>query len=705
MQNLKKMLKDESGSVLVGVIALTVIMAISAVTYASIVRNTVSNEVMAFDDARAYLVAEQGLLMATNWVGVENNWNDIMGHTVAGTDNVKKIDVPSIYDDFDCQAELGWKVEHGNGFVVVTSRAVEKTTTGRNNKLPYFKELAWEVTGSFNSSSGAYATFVNKFDNTAFSSGGNAAGLHQRTAFFGPTHTNTPILLSQKAFDVGYNPEDQGARFFGSVSTWGGWYGVTGNAVPSTYWHDFGPSTMNRNYSQGVMLSKGDAQASANSVTSNSTDSDKNKARTQLNKVFTQSFNPYANQIKLEFDARDKEGNPINKSNIQKVLLNGAVEGETYSNSETATSNTAFIRFGRTTSGGAYYQYSNASGVFPNRPGNSVTSGTTDNQAVFYDENVPLILYAGNNATTTTVNGRDVLTITQPFHVMIDGGSQLAGKVTVVTAPNYNISFNLYKGDILYEGLERGTNAGTTTGTSPTPSNLNFSTNINYAAQGSGFGDYFSILGYIKSGGNTTNANMYSSLMQEGGVEIGDRVVREHVFGFYSGGDVDLRLFAPDEKFANGTGIPSGTDNEVNIYKKSSTEKYGYTYQSSTRNTYNYAETPSNYNGQRSRTLTAQVFAIEKNGGIVKVPKGINKLGSFVHVIGSVVMDKWWNQSVGTGSSTAGAGIRTYHDKRLINFKSPSAPGLGYGEYNNQGDRLLYMRTYAANWKETNTPK
>jgi hypothetical protein len=697
MQNLKKNFKDESGSVLVGVLALTVVMAISAVGYAALVRNTVTNEVMAFDDARAYLVAEQGLLMVTNWVGVEKNWRSIMGAdgkvSTVNTSSAKIFEVPSIYGDFTCEVELGWKLVTGVagqlGVVNVKSRAKETTTNDNNrpNKLPYVKMLEWDITGNFNSSSGAYATFVNKFDNTAFTSAGSASsgGLHQRTAFFGPTHSNTPILLSQRAFDVDLTPEYSGARFFGSVTTWGGWYEE--NAPGGGYLHNFGVSTNNRNYSQGVMLTTGNAVANGNTVNANNKNSA--TARDQLNKVFNQSFNPYANQIKLEFDARDKNGSAIETRKIVGNILNGSVEGVGYSsNSSAAADHTVFIKFGYSGSGNqAYYDYSDAAGNFD------------INRRITYDIDKPLVLYAGQSGTIVKSEDgeRDVINVTDPFNVMIDGGSQLAGKVTVLTAPNYNISFNLYKGDVLYAGLDRGSGE-----------RANFSTNIKYVASGSGFGDYISILGYNKvpvSGSPaTTAANMYSALMQEGGVEIGDRVKSraaggsgEHVFGFYSGGDVKLNLFAPGE---------TPITNEVNRYKNGNTY-YGYNYTNGTSSAYDAAgSNQTAYNTQRSRTLTAQVFAIGKNGGKVEIPKGIGKLGSFVHVIGSVVMDQWWNQSIGSGTNTggAGAGIRTYHDKRFIDGASPSAPGLGYGEYNGK-DRLLYMRTYAANWVETNTAK
>ncbi|MCL2220464.1 MAG: hypothetical protein FWB94_11365 [Chitinispirillia bacterium] len=67
MQKLKS-LKHCSGSALAGAVAICAILGIAIAGLMGISRNTVSQEADAYDDTRAFLAAESGLHMLTNWV-------------------------------------------------------------------------------------------------------------------------------------------------------------------------------------------------------------------------------------------------------------------------------------------------------------------------------------------------------------------------------------------------------------------------------------------------------------------------------------------------------------------------------------------------------------------------------------------------------------------------------------------------------------
>jgi len=61
-------LKSKSGSALVGAVAICTILSIGIAGLIGTTRNTVNQEADAHDDAKAFLAAESGLLMLTDWV-------------------------------------------------------------------------------------------------------------------------------------------------------------------------------------------------------------------------------------------------------------------------------------------------------------------------------------------------------------------------------------------------------------------------------------------------------------------------------------------------------------------------------------------------------------------------------------------------------------------------------------------------------------
>jgi hypothetical protein len=664
MQNLKKVFKNRDGSVLIGVVVITSIMGICAVAYASLVRNTVSDEILAFEDAKAYFAAEQGLLIATQWIGTETNWRSLMNNPGAvkiltTSDSLPVVNGLTCVDTLRYVSPTATKA----GYMKIVS------LVGKDGKRPYDKMLSWEITGSFNSASGSFAGCFNDMSDSVFGKDG-IKGLHNRVAFLGPVHSNSPIQLSQRAFGAQQptgNASDQGARFYGRVSIYKDWYGNNGHVNRTTadgyngtpYWHNFGG-----NYTQGVMISQyttGEGSvdnlspADVLSPVLSSRNKNSDSVRTQLGKVFRQGFDPFANKMELKFDAK---ATTIDKKSINGTLLNGTVEGATYSNGNTSdnrATHTVFLKFGKTTDGTPYYQYSDASGNFTTITNAASCSNT--NRCETYIVNNETVLYAGGYNNDGTIKSDN-----EAFNVMIDGGSTLAGKVTVVTAPNRDIIFNLYKGDILYDGMARGTGATTNGG-----ENFANTNDLVYNSDGKLEGFTY-VMGYV----NKSSA-AYEAMARDGGVDLGLKnsagtTAGDNVFGFYSGGNVKLNLFHP------------------------STET------TSNSNQYNNTGRSDTY---RNRTITAQLFAMNSGKKVYIADNGSTKRAySFAHVAGTLVMDKWWDNNYDVRKENAG--IRSYHDKRSQDGKSLSAPGLKYVEKDKDGNILLGMRMYAANWTETN---
>ncbi len=72
-----KTLCKSQGSVLVGAVAFTLIMAIGGAGYLAVTGNTVNHEAAALDNERAFFAAESGLLIATRWLREQTNYSMI----------------------------------------------------------------------------------------------------------------------------------------------------------------------------------------------------------------------------------------------------------------------------------------------------------------------------------------------------------------------------------------------------------------------------------------------------------------------------------------------------------------------------------------------------------------------------------------------------------------------------------------------------
>lgn len=73
-QKLMRAASDISGSTLIGVVALSIILSITAIGLIMVVTSSSRNETIALNDTRAFLAAESGLLFGAEWINDSTNW-------------------------------------------------------------------------------------------------------------------------------------------------------------------------------------------------------------------------------------------------------------------------------------------------------------------------------------------------------------------------------------------------------------------------------------------------------------------------------------------------------------------------------------------------------------------------------------------------------------------------------------------------------
>jgi len=183
-------IKSNRGSVLVGVVALCAIMGIGVAGLLGVTRNTVSQEVDAYNDVNAFLAAESGLFQLTAAV---------KGCTKKITADID-VNIPDYVDEHGISIPVEAKIDYigerpGAANEPDTVRCV-LFATAIHPKLPYVKKLEWAIETTMSSvefPSGGNGMFVNNLPND-----GN--GL--RTQHFdGDFHSNKPLFF--KKLDVG----------------------------------------------------------------------------------------------------------------------------------------------------------------------------------------------------------------------------------------------------------------------------------------------------------------------------------------------------------------------------------------------------------------------------------------------------------------------------------------------------------------------
>lgn len=178
MNTIMNILKTERGSVLVASVVLSIIAGIAATGYLVVTNNTVTQEVIALDDARAFYAAESGLLIATRWLADTTNWTNF-SNTGTMDYNLNGINV-MVY--------LGPK--NGNAIPIAAQAS--------GGALKYTKELSW----SARIKSGGQSMVINSPASVG------PQGIAE-VLFDGPAHFNGDLKL----FIGGGSPSANPARF------------------------------------------------------------------------------------------------------------------------------------------------------------------------------------------------------------------------------------------------------------------------------------------------------------------------------------------------------------------------------------------------------------------------------------------------------------------------------------------------------------
>ncbi|MCL2182930.1 MAG: hypothetical protein FWB85_05605 [Chitinispirillia bacterium] len=167
---LKKAFGGNNGSVLVGAVVISALMAIGVAGLMGVSRNTVSQEIEAHDDARAFLAAESGLMI--------------------GSQIFKTKGLSGFHP-----ADSSITVTHDNITVKVSLKPADPTNSDEDHMrlvssanypgLPYFKELEWALKNN-KPSSGDWGYFIDDPSTTP---------LRRTTVFDGPVHFNNSLLI------------------------------------------------------------------------------------------------------------------------------------------------------------------------------------------------------------------------------------------------------------------------------------------------------------------------------------------------------------------------------------------------------------------------------------------------------------------------------------------------------------------------------
>ncbi|MBN1129713.1 MAG: hypothetical protein JXA71_12035 [Chitinispirillaceae bacterium] len=214
----------QQGSVLVGVVAFITLMTIAMGGFLGVARNIISQETLEMNDDRAFLAAESGLLIGTNWLREADNWIQYKNTGYQGT----------VY-----QGVI-------NGYTVtvtvtaVGSNQLRITSQTSGGLLPYSKSLSWTVSETNWEDPGV---FINDLSGV----GGVGGGGLNNEWFDGPVHTNSPLKIASVS---GGNVS---VRFVnGKVSTYNKLDRV---AFDAGHWGNYGTSPVSgNNYDFGIWL-------------------------------------------------------------------------------------------------------------------------------------------------------------------------------------------------------------------------------------------------------------------------------------------------------------------------------------------------------------------------------------------------------------------------------------------------------------------
>jgi|GEM_PF-2674557 len=234
MPQLTRFIRSEKGSVFVIVVAFSIVMAIAGTGIMLLSGNSVNHEAAAFENDRAFLAAESGLLLGKRWLADTANWNlckntgktIIYAGIINGVNDTVSLLPPDAKGDLELRSEA----------------------TGK--ELGFKKRLSWGIRKIVGTNPGV---FINNLDPNQ---GGVGQGGLDNIWFDGPFHSNMPIYLSAVS-----NAGAKGAAVYfinGPVSVH--------NKIAQTHfadsghWGEYGTGPSGNNYDFGILLKDGQSE-------------------------------------------------------------------------------------------------------------------------------------------------------------------------------------------------------------------------------------------------------------------------------------------------------------------------------------------------------------------------------------------------------------------------------------------------------------
>jgi hypothetical protein len=216
-------LTSEQGSILVATVSFTVVMAIAGSGLMMMSGNSVSHEQQAFLNDQAFLAAESGLQLGTQWLADTANWNATIGSNVPRDPifNGNIGDIP-----VHVWLEIG-----ANGPVL--------NSLASTPDIEFDKQVSWVV-----EQAPSPVVFINNME--------DASSQLNNTWFDGPFHSNTPLVFPE----FSDSKADAESPYFtnGPVSV----HNDTDHiSFPSGDYGEYGDGPSGNNYDFGIYVASG----------------------------------------------------------------------------------------------------------------------------------------------------------------------------------------------------------------------------------------------------------------------------------------------------------------------------------------------------------------------------------------------------------------------------------------------------------------
>ena len=234
MSQLTITFRKDTGSALVAVVAFSIVLAIAGTGILLLSGNSVNHEAAAFENDRAFLAAESGLLIGKRWLADTTNWElyKNTGKTIIYTGIINGVnDTVSLLPP------------DTSGDLVLQSEATGK-------ELGFKKRLSWGIKKVVGPNPGV---FINDLDPDQK---GVGQGGIDNIWFDGPFHSNMPIYLSAVS-----NAGAKGVSVYfvnGPVTV----HNKTDKVHFSSggHWGEYGTGPSGNNYDFGILMKDGQSE-------------------------------------------------------------------------------------------------------------------------------------------------------------------------------------------------------------------------------------------------------------------------------------------------------------------------------------------------------------------------------------------------------------------------------------------------------------